>query len=159
MQLLELLVVLIGCHAAPILVARLLKNRYAWPIDGGRRAPDGQPWLGSSKTWRGLVVSLVFGILLGVWLGWGAAAGAVFAGLAMLGDLVSSYSKRRLKMESSAKATFLDQVPESLLPLGYATLGLDYAFTDALLALLGFFVFETQVSPLLFRLGIRARPH
>lgn len=82
-----------------------------------------------------------------------------FAGLAMLGDLVSSYSKRRLKMESSAKATFLDQVPESLLPLGYATLGLDYAFTDALLALLGFFVFETQVSPLLFRLGIRARPH
>jgi hypothetical protein len=158
-QILELLIVLIACNGAPIVLARLLASRFADPLDGGRLAWDGRPWLGKSKTWRGVLASVCAGGVLGLVIDWGAGAGVIFAGCVMLGDLVSSFTKRRLNMVSSAKATFLDQVPESLLPLIYAVSALGYDATTAGLALVGFFVFETQISPLLFRLGIRARPH
>ncbi|MBK8970432.1 MAG: CDP-archaeol synthase [Hahellaceae bacterium] len=108
------------------------------------------PGLGKSKTWRGVLASVCAGGVLGLVIDWGAGAGVIFAGCVMLGDLVSSFTKRRLNMVSSAKATFLDQVPESLLPLIYAVSALGYDATTAGLALVGFFVFETQISPLLF---------
>ena len=43
--------------------------------------------------------------------------GLVVAVWAMVGDCLSSFVKRRLKMPSSSMALGLDQIPESLLPL------------------------------------------
>jgi hypothetical protein len=48
-------------------------------------------------------------------LGW--TIGVVVGSMAMLGDLFSSFVKRRLNLPPSSRATFLDQVPESLFPL------------------------------------------
>jgi CDP-2,3-bis-(O-geranylgeranyl)-sn-glycerol synthase len=45
------------------------------------------------------------------------AQGALFALLSMCGDLISSFTKRRLGIASSKSAPLLDQLPETLLPL------------------------------------------
>lgn len=105
-------------NMAPVFVAKLIPGWNA-PIDGGRLAADGRPILGPGKTWRGLVGGAVlagfmallmaalapimgivpasddFGRSLGaspsnIFL-FGAAVGA----MALLGDAVKSYFKRR----------------------------------------------------------------
>src|SRR5262249_41224688 len=43
--------------------------------------------------------------------------GALVGGLAMAGDLLSSFVKRRVDMPPSGRASGLDQIQESLLPL------------------------------------------
>src|SRR5687768_5035309 len=57
-QLLGILLLLGIANGSPVLAARLLRYRFDVPLDGGRRLPDGQPVFGSSKTIRGLVVSI-----------------------------------------------------------------------------------------------------
>jgi CDP-diglyceride synthetase len=49
--------------------------------------------------------------------GWGT--GWIVGGLAMLGDSLSSFIKRRLAMPPSAMAIGIDQAPDSVLPLIY----------------------------------------
>lgn len=150
---------LIGCNAAPIVFSGLLGNRAAWPVDAGRLAPDGYRWLGATKTWRGLLSSGLAGAGLAALLSLPTGFGVGFAALTMLGDLISSFIKRRLGLESSARVTFLDQLPESVAPLLYAWAeGLVSLLVGVQVVVL-FFLFDTLVSPLLFRLGIRRHPH
>jgi CDP-2,3-bis-(O-geranylgeranyl)-sn-glycerol synthase len=116
-QLLAALSLLIAANAGAWLVSRLLGDRWAAPMDFGMLAPDGQPLLGSHKTWRGFaggvlasgVVSWAWG--LGVWTGLGVAA------LSLVGDALSSALKRRLRLAPGREIPLLDQVPEALLPL------------------------------------------
>ena len=104
-------------NAAPVFVAVLLRNRCAWPIDGGIRWRDGQRLLGRSKTWRGLAASLLATAGAARALGYDASLGLSFAALAMTGDLASSGTKRRFKLPSGTSVVGWDQLPESLLPL------------------------------------------
>ena len=77
----------------------------------------------------------------------------------MLGDLFSSFCKRRLGLPASSQALGLDQVPESLLPLiGYAgPLGIGAA--DIVVGVAAFFIGALALSRLLYRLRIRDRPY
>jgi CDP-2,3-bis-(O-geranylgeranyl)-sn-glycerol synthase len=76
----------------------------------------------------------------------------------MLGDLLSSFTKRRLGIPSSAMALGLDQIPEVLIPallvspeLGITPLGIVGVVT-------AFVVLGLVLSRILFALNIRRRP-
>ena len=77
----------------------------------------------------------------------------------MGGDLLSSFIKRRLGLETSARATGLDQIPESLIPalLCARDLGLDWL--DVATATVAFVIGELILSKILYRLHIRKRPY
>ena len=79
--------------------------------------------------------------------------------LAMAGDLLSSFIKRRLGRPSSSMMLGLDQVPEALLPL----LAVREAFAlDApaiVVTVIAFLLLDLLLSQLLYRLGIRQRPY
>lgn len=77
----------------------------------------------------------------------------------MLGDLFSSFLKRRLGIPASGMALGLDQIPESLFPLlaVRAELGLELIQIAGLVA--GFLFAELVVSRILFQLRIREQPY
>lgn len=155
----EVLVLLSLANGAPVIAARLLGSRGAWPVDGGLLAWDGRRLLGPSKTVRGFVVAVATVTPVAVLFGVPAATGALFAVSSLLGDALSSFVKRRLGIEASGRAFGLDQVPEALLPLlvCYRPLGLGPA--DVVLLVLLFTAGQALLSPLMFRLGVRRRPY
>lgn len=92
------------------------------PIDGGRTHRDGRRFLGDGKTWRGFVLGVASGIVVGLLqIGIRQTAGwevlppltvlvvILLATGALLGDLVKSYFKRRLGRERGAPWLIADQ--------------------------------------------------
>ena len=158
MLVLELLLLLIIANGAPIAARNLLNDRWDCPIDAGWQLWDGRPLFGASKTVRGLIASLLLTSLCALLLGLPLMLGLVIAMFAMIGDLLSSFIKRRLGVPPSGMALGLDQVPESLLPLLVvkADLGLEMGQVVELTA--AFLVLELVLSRILYRLKIRQRP-
>ena len=154
-----LMVLLLVANGTPVLLKRCMGRRWARPIDGGRMAWDGRPLLGHSKTWRGLVAGIGATALATSVLGLGPALGATIGAAALVGDLASSFTKRRLAIPSSGQAIGLDQIPEALLPAIVARGALGLGWLHVLLAPLVFLVAELLVSRLLHRLGIRDEPY
>jgi len=113
----ELVLLLVIANATPVIISLLLGNRWNQPLDRGHLFTDGNPFLGSSKTVRGLLGSITACALLAPLFDLSLWQGAGFGTLAMLGDLLSSFSKRRLGLRSGHSAPLLDQLPETLLPL------------------------------------------
>lgn len=101
-----------------------------------------------------MIATTAAALLLGSHWRTGMAAGA----LSMSGDLIASFSKRRLGYAPSDRAPLLDSVPESLLPaVGLrAAFALDWLEVAAVVTLFAFVV--RLISPLLYRLHIRRRP-
>jgi CDP-2,3-bis-(O-geranylgeranyl)-sn-glycerol synthase len=155
---LEAVAMLVLVNGAPILARDLFGRCCAWPMDFGLYLRDGNPLLGVSKTWRGLLSALLAGGLGGLLLGFGLVSGLLFGAWAMAGDAISSFIKRRLGLMPSARFRGLDQCFESLMPLWMlrAELGLDGP--GILVAVVLFTLFEWWISPLLHRLRIRDRP-
>jgi CDP-diglyceride synthetase len=158
MLILELLILLALANGAPVAAAFVLRERCSWPLDGGVSFIDGQPLFGKSKTVRGVVFSVLVAALSGELLDLGWRLGAVLGATSMAGDLVSSFIKRRLKLPPSSRATGLDHIPESLLPLLVCQpeLGLSAAEITAIVV---FFLFGNMVvSPIFYKLKIRKHP-
>lgn len=155
----QVLVLLAIANGAPVAGRRLLRDRWAWPLDGGIRAFDGRPLLGASKTVRGVVLALVATPLVALLIGITPVTGFTIAVAAMAGDLLSSFVKRRLGLRPSSRAVGLDQIPESLLPalLCRGALALDAGDIIAITAL--FFAGEVILSRLLYRWHLRERPY
>ncbi|MGC8121782.1 CDP-archaeol synthase [Marinobacter sp. VGCF2001] len=156
---LELFVMLVLANGAPVIVAKLFHQHGNWPIDGGRQWRDGEFVLGPSKTWRGLVSGTLACALFAFWTGLWWLFGALFGGLALLGDMLSSFIKRRMGLVSSARAVWLDQLPEALLPMLFAWYWLELPGWEAGAIALLFALSNMLFSPLLYRLGIRKQPH
>jgi CDP-2,3-bis-(O-geranylgeranyl)-sn-glycerol synthase len=156
---LQPLVLLLVANGAPVVAKKVLKSRLATAMDAGCVFFDGERLLGKSKTIRGVAVSLLSTAIMAPLLDVTIATGAWFAFWAMVGDLVSSFIKRRLKLPPSSQAIGLDQVPESLLPLlvCQTSLGLDSG--DIAVTVAAFVVGELALSYLLYRLGLRDRPY
>ena len=155
----HLLFLLIVANGAPVLAHAVLKRNGNRPLDGGLVLPDGQPLFGPSKTVRGVVLSLLVTSVTAVILTLPWYVGAVIAGGAMLGDLASSFTKRRLRMPSSSQAFGLDQIPESLLPLLLVKPWIDVATVDIAMLVVAFLVLELLLSRVLYRLRLRERPY
>jgi CDP-2,3-bis-(O-geranylgeranyl)-sn-glycerol synthase len=157
--LLRLMVLLGIANGAPIIATKLLGARLAAPLDGGLRLRDGARLFGESKTIRGVVASIGCTALASPLLGFDWMLGAGFAAASLAGDLLSSFVKRRAKLEPHAEAFGMDQIPEALLPLVVfqSTLGLTPL---GIVLLVGAFVLlAVLLSQLLFRLNIRDRPY
>ncbi len=150
---------LVLANGAPVVVARLLRRRWNRPVDGYRLWRDGRPVLGKSKTWRGLVAGTVSCAVFSLLTGLGGLFGALFGLLALIGDMLSSFVKRRMGLGASARALGLDQIPEAALPMLLAVFWLPLGWMDALLVVALFTLANIWISPLLFRLGIRRQPH
>jgi len=156
---LKLLLLILIANGVPLVAALVCGDWGARPLDGGRTLADGHRLLGNSKTWRGAVLApLVTGVaalplLLPMGIG-------VLVGIgAMLGDLLSSFVKRRLGMASSSRALGLDQIPEALLPSLLVAASLELSWAAIGLTVAGFALVVLTLSPVFFRLGLRKQPH
>ena len=128
-------------------------------IDMGVKLRDGQRLFGASKTWRGLAGAVLTTSVAAWSLGYSAALGAAVAALALLGDLVSSFIKRRLAMKSGQMALFLDQVPEALLPAIILMDAFALNLNGVIILVLCFIVAELLLSLLFFIMGVRKSPY
>ncbi len=156
---LTLLLLLVVANGAPLLLDWLVGRWLAGPVDGGILLADGHPLFGPSKTWRGLGAAVVTPAVVAALLGLSPWLGAAVGALAMLGDLLSSFGKRRLGRPPSAMALGIDQIPESLLPAAVLAPAFGLGVVDVLLLTLLFFVVELVLSVLLYVAGVRDQPY
>lgn len=119
-------------NMAPVFVAKVVPG-WSAPIDGGRMHRDGQRVLGAGKTWRGLAGGALFGAAAallvaalaphwGLVAGWDYGAslgtpgwrigvfGAFVGAMALVGDAVKSYFKRRRRIASGGPWFPFDQL-------------------------------------------------
>ena len=155
----QLLVLVVTANAIPVFAKTLFGPRTAWPLDGGMTLSDGQPVLGTSKTIRGVVLSILVTPVVALLLGLSWQVGLVVALSAMAGDLVSSFLKRRMGLRPSSQAMGLDEIAESLLPLLAARWLLPVTLVEALIGTALFVVGSLVVSRLLFQLNLRDKPY
>jgi CDP-2,3-bis-(O-geranylgeranyl)-sn-glycerol synthase len=158
-NLIHLLLLIIIANGAPIILRALMGKRLDSAIDCGFRLPDNKPVLGSSKTWRGVIGAIVFTSIGAVLLGYSVPIGTQIAIYAVLGDVLSSFIKRRLGMAPSSMAPLLDQVPESLLPALMLMDTFEMDYQSILILVCVFILIELLLSLIFFRLGIRNRPY
>jgi hypothetical protein len=155
----QLLFLLMVANGAPILLHRWLGRRGGWPVDGGLQFVDRRPLFGPSKTYRGVLAAVLATGAAAIPIGLPWRIGLLIGGCAMLGDLLSSFLKRRLGLPSSAMALGLDQVPESLLPLLAVRGELALAFGQIAALVFIFLALELVLSRILYRLHIRNQPY
>ncbi|NBC12749.1 MAG: CDP-archaeol synthase [Gammaproteobacteria bacterium] len=155
---LALLLLIVAANGAPVLAHAMLGERGAAPIDFGGRLADGRRLLGDAKTWRGLVAALAASTALAPLLGLSPLLGLAAGALAMAGDLLASFVKRRLGRPPSSRAVVLDTVPESLLPALGLMRALQLGGGEILVLIVLFGLLDALISPLLYGLRIRRRP-
>ena len=156
---LQLLVLLMLANGTPVIAKKVLGDRYSYPLDGNVRFADGRPLFGRSKTIRGLALAILVTTAGGSLIGLGWKTGILVGGFAMAGDLVSSFSKRRLNLPSSSRASGLDQVPEALFPLLACRRLLSLAAADIAVCVVIFVVGEVLLSRVLYAWHVRDRPY
>jgi len=103
----------------PPFLAVLLNNRWDTPLDKHRTFPDGKPWLGNHKTIRGVIGALCGAAVSAPMFSFSTIEGTIMGSLAMFGDLITSFFKRRLNLPSGTVVFGIDQFFESFLPLLY----------------------------------------
>ena len=156
---LDFLLLILVANGAPVLLSYVLSHRVSLPVDFGLRLNDQQYLLGRTKTWRGIIVSLLATVLVAVILGYETSIGLMTAVLAMSGDLISSFIKRRLKKTESSQAFLLDQIPESLFPSLWL-MKLTYIDLTQVMVIVGcFIIIELALSVILYKIGIRKQPY
>lgn len=145
-NIIKLVLLLVITNGAPVIARLLLRQRFSQPLDLNLHFVDGRPLLGPAKTVRGIVSATFVTALMAPLFDLSLAQGALFALLAMSGDLISSFIKRRLGITSSRSAPLLDQLPETLLPLWVMHPVLEETIQEAFAALLIFVVIDWLIS-------------
>ena len=145
----HLVLLLIIANGTPVLLGLALGPRWNRPVDNNHLLPDNRPLLGPSKTLRGLFSAIVVTGLLAPLFELSILEGASFALLAMLGDLCSSFIKRRVGFASSHSVPLLDQIPESILPLWGLQAALGSSGSEMAFAVAIFIVIDLLLSGLL----------
>jgi CDP-archaeol synthase len=156
---LQLLILVAVANGTPVFAKRLLGGAFNRPLDGGAMFTDGRPVFGPAKTVRGIVLSLLATPIAAILMGLPWRFGAVIAVAAMAGDLCSSFVKRRMGLISSSKATGLDQIPESLLPLAASRFVVPVGLLDIVAGTVIFLVGSVILSRILFALHVRDEPY
>ncbi len=155
----RLLILLTVANGAPVVAKKVLDRRFDWPVDGGAHFFDGHRIFGVSKTWRGILLAVAAAALAAPVIEIPWKVGALIGALAMLGDLLSSFTKRRLNRPPHSRALGLDQIPESLIPLLAAASALSLSATDIIAGTALFFAGEILLSRLLYKVHLRDRPY
>jgi uncharacterized protein len=113
---LKLLSLLWLVNFTPPLLSFFFDKKFNLPVDLNKTCIDQKPFLGPHKTWRGLFGALFCGSLLAFLWDFTLWVGFFTALLSMLGDLLSSFTKRRLDKPSGRNFPVLDQFFEGALP-------------------------------------------
>ena len=124
-MILQITLFLLWVNFLPPLASLIMGKRGNRPLDFGLRWLDRRPLLGRHKTIRGLLAGLAGGIAVFPLLGVSWQVAAVASLLAMAGDLLASFVKRRLSLPSGTIVLFLDQSFECLFPALYLAQVLD----------------------------------
>src|SRR5689334_15599987 len=156
---LQLLTLLMLANGTPLIVKKLLGSRYSYPLDGNVTFADGRPVFGRSKTIRGIVPAVLVTTAAAPVIGLSWSTGLLVGSFAMAGDLFSSFCKRRLGLPTSSRASGLDQVPESLLPLLACRSLLGLTAADIVVCVTMFVLGEVVLSRLLYAVNLRDRPY
>jgi hypothetical protein len=156
---LKLVALLTVANGIPAIASRLFGEHFNQPLDGGIAFVDKRPIFGPSKTIRGIILSLVAATAFAPLLGFDWISGLCVGGVAMLGDLGSSFLKRRLNMPPSSRATGVDQIPECLLPTLAIRSILGLGVLDIIFVVAVFLLGHIGLSRLFFRWKIRNRPY
>ena len=155
----DLILLIVVANGAPVFMRFVFAGYCAWPIDFGKQLADGQPLFGKSKTWRGVVAALSVTPVFALLLGYSVATGFLLAAFSMLGDLSSSFIKRRMHMRPSSMALFLDQIPEAFFPAVVLMDVFSLNIGSVILVVAIFIVLELSLSRLLYKWGVRKRPY
>ncbi len=155
----QVLALVAVANTAPLVAKLIFGDRFSRALDGGTVLWDGRPLFGASKTIRGAACSIVATTIVAALVGLEASVGFVIGLAAMMGDLGSSFCKRRLGLVPSSKATGLDQIPESLLPALACWWMLSLSASDVLAVAAVFFAGEIVLSKILFKAHLRDRPY
>lgn len=113
-------------------------ERFNKPVDCGRLFFDKHRIFGNHKTIRGVLFCLLGGTAVAPLLGVGFRVAASASLLAMAGDLLSSFIKRRLNKPCGSNIFVLDQTFEALFPLLFLGAHLQLTWTHILIILLCF---------------------
>ena len=137
-EVVKLVVFLLWINFLPPLANLIWKESFNLPLDGNRLWRDGRPLFGTHKTIRGILASVVGSLLFFPLLGlpWYIVTGAAL--LAMAGDLLSSFIKRRLNYASGDTVPGLDQFFEGFFPILLLAERLALAWWQILLVLVLF---------------------
>jgi predicted CDP-diglyceride synthetase/phosphatidate cytidylyltransferase len=158
-ELLQLLLLIIIANGTPILIRAMLADVFNTAVDFGTMLPDRQWVFGPSKTWRGIIAAFITTPIVAWLLGYSPETGLLVACYAVLGDLTSSFIKRRLAMAPSSMALLLDQIPESLFPAFMMMNVFNLDASSVLLLVVIFVIIELALSKLLYHWGLRNRPY
>ncbi len=159
LPILQLLILLMLANGTPVVVRKILGERFSYPLDGGVEFLDGRPLFGRSKTIRGVVLAVLVTAAGASLIGLEWKIGVLVGGLAMAGDLVSSFLKRRLDLPPSSRARGLDQVPEALFPLLACRNLLSLTMADIGTGVALFFIGDVVLSRILYTFRLRERPY
>ena len=155
----QLLILLLVANGTPVIATSLFGDRLSYPVDCGIKYLDAGRLLGPSKTIRGVVLSILLTSACAPIVGLEWKTGALVGSAAMIGDLLSSFVKRRMHLPASSRATGLDQIPESLCPLLCCLPVLALTFADVIVGVVLFFIGELALSWLLYNLRVRRHPY
>ncbi len=156
---LKVLLLLMVANGTPVIAHKFFGNRLGFPLDAGARFIDGRPLFGPTKTIMGLLLAIAATTLCAPLFGYSWRIGVMLGGAAMLGDLLSSFTKRRLGLAPSSRAMGLDQIPESLLPLLACKSPLGLSWQSIAIVMTVFFGGQLLLSLLLYKMRIRKRPY
>ena len=133
-------------NIAPIIVKKI--NLFDYPVDANKLF-YGQPLFGRNKTFRGFVFGSIFAAIVSQ-LTLGNLKFGFFTGLlALLGDLIGSFMKRRLEIKPGDMCIPLDQIDWSILPLLHCIQAQIVTPIQALIM----FICATLIHPLVNLLG------
>ncbi|MBI9091290.1 MAG: CDP-archaeol synthase [Desulfobacterium sp.] len=115
----KMIVLLLFINAIPaIMMPFFSKARpFGMPMDFNLRFLDGRAWLGKHKTVGGFGFGILAGGTMGYCLGFPLALGFGSGFLAMAGDSVSSFIKRRFSFNEGTEVRILDQIFQGGFPL------------------------------------------
>lgn len=158
-ELLQLLFLIVIANGAPIVIRVILDDDFDLAVDFGQKLPDNNRIFGPSKTWRGIFAAMLATAFAAWLIGISPETGLLVAVYAVLGDLLSSFIKRRLAMQPSSMALFLDQIPESLLPAYMMMHVFNLDISSVFLLVLIFVIIELVLSHVLYSWGVRKKPY
>ncbi len=152
------LLLVIVANGAPLLMGALFRDRGAWRADLGATLFDGFALFGATKTVRGIVAAVLMTSLTAGACGLPLRAGSAVGALAMTGDLLTSFLKRRLGLKSSARVLLFDHVPECVLPCWYLVGTMGFDFIDLLAVTASFACLAPVITAIFRRVEIGIRP-
>jgi len=153
----EVVIFLLFVNAVPGILGFLLPEMGDQPLDGGYRFRDGFLLLGKHKTIRGLAGGIFSGGALAAVVGIPSLIGLTAGLLSMIGDIMSSFIKRRLMLAEGTQSPVLDQILEAGFPLVFFHWTLSMPWLQVIECFLFFFAVD-QAASVLFQKIVRPSP-